>query len=153
MSDPGVAISIQRVRKSFGDVRAVDGISLDIAEGEFLTLLGPSGCGKTTTMRMIAGFEEPDEGTILLRGTDVVGVPPNKREVNMCFQHYALFPHMTVERNIEYGLKLKKVPKGDRQRDRRGDARDRADSPACNSASPASSRAGSSSAWRSRARS
>ena len=116
MSDPGVAISIQQVRKSFGDVRAVDGISLDIAEGEFLTLLGPSGCGKTTTMRLIAGFEEPDEGTILLRGTDVVGVPPNKREVNMCFQHYALFPHMTVERNIEYGLKLKKVPKGDRQR-------------------------------------
>ncbi|MET0801894.1 MAG: ABC transporter ATP-binding protein [Actinomycetota bacterium] len=116
MSDPGVAISIQRVRKSFGDVRAVDGISLDIAEGEFLTLLGPSGCGKTTTMRLIAGFEEPDEGTILLRGTDVVGVPPNKREVNMCFQHYALFPHMAVERNIEYGLKLKKVPKGDRQR-------------------------------------
>ena len=116
MSDPDVAISIQQVRKSFGDVRAVDGISLDIAEGEFLTLLGPSGCGKTTTMRLIAGFEEPDEGTILLRGTDVVGVPPNKREVNMCFQHYALFPHMTVERNIEYGLKLKKVPKGDRQR-------------------------------------
>jgi spermidine/putrescine transport system ATP-binding protein len=114
MSDPGVAISIQQVRKSFGDVRAVDGISLDIAEGEFLTLLGPSGCGKTTTMRLIAGFEEPDEGTILLRGTDVVGVPPNKREVNMCFQHYALFPHMTVERNIEYGLKLKQVPKGDR---------------------------------------
>jgi spermidine/putrescine transport system ATP-binding protein len=115
MSDPGVAISIQGVRKSFGDVRAVDGISLDVAEGEFLTLLGPSGCGKTTTMRMVAGFEEPDGGTILLRGIDVVGVPPNKREVNMCFQHYALFPHMTVERNIEYGLKLKKVPKDDRR--------------------------------------
>ena len=114
MTEAGVAISINEVRKSFGDVRAVDGISLDIAEGEFLTLLGPSGCGKTTTMRMIAGFEEPDEGTILLRGNDVVGVPPNKREVNMCFQQYALFPHMNVERNIEYGLKLKKVPKGDR---------------------------------------
>ena len=95
-------------------MHAVDGISLDVAEGEFITLLGPSGCGKTTTMRMIAGFEEPDEGTILLRGVDVVGVPPNKREVNMCFQHYALFPHMNVERNVEYGLKLKKVPKGDR---------------------------------------
>jgi len=115
MTDAGVAISIQGVRKSFGDVHAVDGISLDIAEGEFITLLGPSGCGKTTTMRMIAGFEEPDDGTILLRGNDVVGVPPNKREVNMCFQQYALFPHMNVERNIEYGLKLKKVPKGDRQ--------------------------------------
>jgi spermidine/putrescine transport system ATP-binding protein len=115
MTEPGVAISLQGVRKSFGDVRAVDGISLDIADGEFITLLGPSGCGKTTTMRMIAGFEEPDEGRILLRGTDVVGVPPNKREVNMCFQHYALFPHMDVERNIEYGLKLKKVPKEDRR--------------------------------------
>jgi spermidine/putrescine transport system ATP-binding protein len=115
MSDPGVAISLREVRKSFGDVHAVDGISLDIAEGEFITLLGPSGCGKTTTMRMIAGFEEPDAGTIQLRGTDVVGVPPNKREVNMCFQHYALFPHMTVEKNIEYGLKLKKVEKSERQ--------------------------------------
>ena len=114
MSDD-VAISIQGVRKSFGEVHAVDGISLDVAEGEFLTLLGPSGCGKTTTMRMIAGFEEPDEGRILLRGDDVVGVPPNKREVNMCFQHYALFPHMNVERNVEYGLKLKKIPKGDRR--------------------------------------
>jgi spermidine/putrescine transport system ATP-binding protein len=116
MTDQGVAISIEGVRKSFGDVRAVDGISLDIAEGEFLTLLGPSGCGKTTTMRMIAGFEEPDDGTILLRGKDVVGVPPNKREVNMCFQHYALFPHMNVEKNIAYGLKLKKVPAGDRKK-------------------------------------
>jgi spermidine/putrescine transport system ATP-binding protein len=115
MSD-GVAISIRNIRKSFGDVHAVAGISLDIAEGEFITLLGPSGCGKTTTMRMIAGFEEPDTGSIQLRGTDVVGVPPNKREVNMCFQHYALFPHMTVEKNIEYGLKLKKVDKADRQR-------------------------------------
>ena len=116
MSDPGVAIAIQNVHKRFGEVRAVDGISLDIAEGEFLTLLGPSGCGKTTTMRMIAGFEEPDAGTILLRGTDVAGVPPNKREVNMCFQHFALFPHMSVGRNIEYGLKLKKVPKDERRR-------------------------------------
>ena len=116
MTDAGVAISIQGVRKSFGDVHAVDGISLDIAEGEFITLLGPSGCGKTTTMRMIAGFEEPDDGTILLRGNDVVGVPPNKREVNMCFQQYALFPHMNVEKNIGYGLKLKKVPSGDRQK-------------------------------------
>jgi spermidine/putrescine transport system ATP-binding protein len=97
-------------------VDAVIDISLDIAEGEFLTLLGPSGCGKTTTMRMIAGFEEPTAGSILLRGTDVVGVPPNKREVNMCFQHYALFPHMTVGDNIAYGLKLRKVPKPARAR-------------------------------------
>ena len=112
----GSAISIQSVSKSFGDVRAVDEVSLEIAEGEFITLLGPSGCGKTTTMRMIAGFEEPDRGTILLRGADVVGIPPNKREVNMCFQHYALFPHMTVGENIAYGLKLKKVPKDERNR-------------------------------------
>jgi spermidine/putrescine transport system ATP-binding protein len=105
------AIGLRDVRKSFGDVRAVDGVTLDVAEGEFLTLLGPSGCGKTTMLRMIAGFEEPDEGRILLRGDDVVGVPPNKREVNMCFQHYALFPHMSVDDNVAYGLKLRKVPK------------------------------------------
>jgi spermidine/putrescine transport system ATP-binding protein len=99
------------VRKSFGEVEAVVGLSLDIREAEFLTLLGPSGCGKTTTLRMIAGFEEPDAGRILLRGRDVVGVAPNKRKVNLVFQHYALFPHMTVEENIAYGLKLRKVPK------------------------------------------
>jgi spermidine/putrescine transport system ATP-binding protein len=115
MSDPTIAaISIRDVTKRFGDVTAVDDLTLDIREGEFLTLLGPSGCGKTTTMRMVAGFEEPDEGDILLRGEEVVGVPPNKRHVNMCFQNYALFPHMDVQQNIEYGLKLKKVGKDDR---------------------------------------
>jgi spermidine/putrescine transport system ATP-binding protein len=115
MDDPTTpAISLRGVTKRFGDVTAVDDVSLDIREGEFITLLGPSGCGKTTTMRMIAGFEEPDEGQILLRGHDVVGVPPNKREVNMCFQHYALFPHMTVEENIAYSLRLRKVPKDQR---------------------------------------
>ena len=116
MGDPTPAISIRDVTKRFGDVTAVDDLTLDIREGEFLTLLGPSGCGKTTTMRMVAGFEEPDEGRILLRGDDVVGVPPNKRHVNMCFQNYALFPHMDVQQNIEYGLKLKKVGKDDRQK-------------------------------------
>jgi spermidine/putrescine transport system ATP-binding protein len=114
--NPDAAISLVDVHKRFGDVRAVDGVTLDVAEGEFLTLLGPSGCGKTTTMRMIAGFEEPDAGRILLRGHDVVGVPPNRREVNMCFQHYALFPHMNVEDNVAYGLKLRKVPKEERRR-------------------------------------
>jgi spermidine/putrescine transport system ATP-binding protein len=109
------AITLEDVRKSFGRVEAVRGVSLDIHEGEFLTLLGPSGCGKTTTLRMIAGFQEPDAGRILLRGRDVVGVPPNKREVNMVFQHYALFPHMTVGDNVGYGLKLRKVPKADRR--------------------------------------
>jgi spermidine/putrescine transport system ATP-binding protein len=111
-----IAIRLREVTKRFGDVTAVDGISLDIRDGEFLTLLGPSGCGKTTTMRMIAGFEEPDEGQILLRGKEIVGVPPNKREVNMVFQAYALFPHMNVEANVEYGLKLKKVSRDERRR-------------------------------------
>jgi spermidine/putrescine transport system ATP-binding protein len=110
----GPAISLRNITKTFGDVVAVDDVTLDIAEGEFLTLLGPSGCGKTTTMRMIAGFEEPTAGDISLRGNDVVGIPPNKRAVNMCFQHYALFPHMSVRDNIAYGLKLKKVPKVER---------------------------------------
>jgi spermidine/putrescine transport system ATP-binding protein len=114
VSDLTPAISMRGVTKRFGDVVAVDEMSLDIREGEFLTLLGPSGCGKTTTMRMIAGFEEPSDGQILLRGDDVVGVPPNKRAVNMCFQNYALFPHMDVQQNIEYGLKLKKMPKEER---------------------------------------
>ena len=111
-----VAIGLEDVRKSFGKVEAVRGISLEVREGEFLTMLGPSGCGKTTTMRLIAGFEDPDGGRILLRGRDVVGVPPNRREVNMVFQHYALFPHMTVQENVAYGLKLKKVPRELRRR-------------------------------------
>jgi spermidine/putrescine transport system ATP-binding protein len=116
MDDPTTpGISLRNVTKRFGSVTAVDDVSLDIREGEFITLLGPSGCGKTTTMRMIAGFEEPDTGQILLRGHDVVGVPPNKREVNMCFQHYALFPHMTVEENIAYSLRLRKVPREQRR--------------------------------------
>jgi spermidine/putrescine transport system ATP-binding protein len=110
------AITLYDVRKSFGRVEAVRGISLDVYESEFLTLLGPSGCGKTTTMRMIAGFEEPDEGRIYLRGRDVVGDPPNRRAVNMVFQHYALFPHMNVEDNVAYGLKLRKVAKEERKR-------------------------------------
>ncbi len=111
-----VAIGLEDIRKSFGKVEAVRGISLDVREGEFLTMLGPSGCGKTTTMRLIAGFEDPDGGRILLRGRDVVGIPPNGREVNMVFQQYALFPHMTVEGNVAYGLRLKRVPRDERRR-------------------------------------
>jgi len=112
-----VAISLEGVSKRFDKVEAVREVSFDIREGEFITLLGPSGCGKTTTLRMIAGFEQPDAGRILLRGADVTGVPPNRRSVNMVFQHYALFPHMSIFDNVAFGLKLKKVPK-EEQRER-----------------------------------
>jgi spermidine/putrescine transport system ATP-binding protein len=113
--DGGVAISLKRVSKRFGPVLAVEETTLDIRDGEFFSLLGPSGCGKTTTLRMIAGFEVPDEGRILLRGTDVTTVPPNHRNVNTVFQHYALFPHMNVVDNVAFGLELKKIPRGDRR--------------------------------------
>jgi putative spermidine/putrescine transport system ATP-binding protein len=102
-------------------VVAVDRVDFEIARGEFFTLLGPSGSGKTTTLRLIAGFEEPDEGRVELGGRDVTGVPPYDREVNTVFQDYALFPHMTVAENIEYGLRIRKVAKGERAR-RRDDA-------------------------------
>ncbi len=107
------AIQLQGVVKQFpspgGDVRAVEEVDLDIAEGEFFSLLGPSGCGKTTTLRMVAGFEEPTSGRILLHGRDVVGVPPYRRDVNMVFQQYALFPHMDVFENVAFGLRRKKA--------------------------------------------
>src|ERR671931_2150874 len=108
------AIQLERVVKHFpagsGDVAAVEGVTLSIREGEFFSLLGPSGCGKTTTLRMLAGFEEPTSGRILLHGRDLVGVPPYRRDVNMVFQHYALFPHMNVFDNVAFGLRRKKVP-------------------------------------------
>jgi len=111
--DDLAAIELVGVEKEFTagghDVRAVDRIDLRIAEGEFFSLLGPSGCGKTTTLRMIAGFEEPTSGQILLHGRDVVGVPPFRRDVNMVFQQYALFPHMDVFENVAFGLRRKKV--------------------------------------------
>jgi spermidine/putrescine transport system ATP-binding protein len=112
-----VAIRLEGVSKSFGKIAAVRNVSLDIREGEFFSLLGPSGCGKTTTLRMIGGFEQPDEGSILLRGVDVTRVPPNRRNVNMVFQHYALFPHMSIADNVAFGLRLKKVGRGE-QRER-----------------------------------
>ena len=104
-------VSIKGLSRSFGDVRAVAGVDLDIYEGEFITLLGPSGSGKTTVLRMIAGFEKPDSGTIDLAGKDVSQLPPYERDVNTVFQDYALFPHMNVISNIEYGLKVKGVAK------------------------------------------
>jgi putative spermidine/putrescine transport system ATP-binding protein len=103
------------VRKTYGDVVAVGGVDLDIAPGEFFTLLGPSGSGKTTTLRLIAGFERPDEGRIELHGRDVTGVPPYERDVNTVFQDYALFPHMTVAENVAYGLRVKGVGRRERR--------------------------------------
>ena len=107
-------IEIRGLTKSFGQVHAVNGVVLDIFEGEFITLLGPSGSGKTTVLRMIAGFEKPDSGQIFLRGKDVSTLPPYERDVNTVFQDYALFPHMDVISNIEYGLRVKGVDKSDR---------------------------------------
>ncbi len=107
-------IRLAGVRKTYGDVKAVDGVDLEIRRGEFFTLLGPSGSGKTTCLRMIAGFERPDEGRIELAGADVSRLPPAERDVNTVFQDYALFPHMSVGDNVAYGLKVKKVAKAER---------------------------------------
>jgi spermidine/putrescine ABC transporter ATP-binding subunit len=104
-------VELNGVSKKFGDVVAVDDVSLGVEKGSFQTLLGPSGCGKTTLLRIIAGFEKPDKGDIIINGIRVNDVPPHKRAVGLVFQSYALFPHMTVHDNIAYGLKIKKVPK------------------------------------------
>jgi putative spermidine/putrescine transport system ATP-binding protein len=109
-------VRLRGVRKTYGEVVAVDGVDLDIAPGEFFTLLGPSGSGKTTTLRLIAGFERPDEGTIELHGRDVTRTAPYERDVNTVFQDYALFPHMTVAENVAYGLRVKGVPRRARRR-------------------------------------
>src|SRR5690242_6746968 len=102
---PAPLMRIEGVSKRFGSFAAVDGVSLDIGSGEFFALLGPSGCGKTTLLRMLAGFETPDEGAIWLDGQNIAEVPPHLRPVNMMFQNYALFPHLSVEANIAFGLK------------------------------------------------
>ena len=106
-----VVLELEHITKSFGSTQVLKGISLSIKQGEFITFLGASGCGKTTTLRIIAGLETPDEGSVRLNGKDVTGLEPNQRNVNTVFQNYALFPHMDVFSNIAYGLKLKKVPK------------------------------------------
>jgi putative spermidine/putrescine transport system ATP-binding protein len=111
-------IRLSALSKRYGDVVAVDTIDLEIARGEFFTFLGPSGSGKTTTLRMIAGFEIPDGGTVYLAGADVTRVPPYDRDVNTVFQDYALFPHMSVAENVEYGLRVKKVDRAERERRR-----------------------------------
>jgi spermidine/putrescine transport system ATP-binding protein len=112
---PEIDVRLERVTKQFGDVAAVDDLSIDIEEGEFFSMLGPSGCGKTTTLRMIGGFEEPTFGTVYLGGRDVTDLPPYKRDVNTVFQSYALFPHLDVFENVAFGLRRKKVDKGDIQ--------------------------------------
>jgi putative spermidine/putrescine transport system ATP-binding protein len=114
-------IRLVDLAKRYGDVHAVDGVSLDVRRGEFFTMLGPSGSGKTTTLRLIAGFELPDAGRVELAGADVSRVPPYARDVNTVFQDYALFPHMTVAENVAYGLRVKGVPKAER-RARAGEA-------------------------------
>ncbi len=118
IADSPPDIRLTGLTKRYGDVVAVRGIDLEVGRGEFFTMLGPSGSGKTTTLRMIAGFEDPSAGTIELAGEDVSGVPPFDRAVNTVFQDYALFPHMTVGENVEYGLKVAKVDKGERGRRR-----------------------------------
>jgi spermidine/putrescine transport system ATP-binding protein len=109
-------VELRAVVKRFGDVAAVDHIDLVVPPGEFLALLGPSGCGKTTTLRIIAGFEQPTAGEVLVAGQSMLGVPPHRREVNTVFQHYALFPHMRVLDNVAYGLKQRGVAKAERER-------------------------------------
>ncbi|SFB51073.1 putative spermidine/putrescine transport system ATP-binding protein [Amycolatopsis marina] len=108
------AVRLRGLRKDFGQVHAVDGVDLDIAEGEFFSMLGPSGSGKTTVLRMIAGFELPTGGTVELDGRDVSRLAPFQRDVNTVFQDYALFPHMDVQANVEYGLRVKRVPRAQR---------------------------------------
>jgi putative spermidine/putrescine transport system ATP-binding protein len=115
-TDAAPDIGLRGLVKRYGATAAVDGIDLDVAPGEFFTLLGPSGSGKTTTLRLIAGFERPDEGAVELRGRDVSGLPPFERDVNTVFQDYALFPHMTVAQNVEYGLRIRKVGRDERRR-------------------------------------
>jgi putative spermidine/putrescine transport system ATP-binding protein len=107
-------VSLEGIRKTYGDVVAVDSVDLNVADGEFFTLLGPSGSGKTTTLRVIAGFERPDTGRVTLGGADITEQPPYARDVNTVFQDYALFPHMTVAENVGYGLKVKGVPRRER---------------------------------------
>jgi putative spermidine/putrescine transport system ATP-binding protein len=116
LANSGAAVSLRGVTKRFGDVTAVAGVDLDIAEGEFFSMLGPSGSGKTTMLRMIAGFELPSDGTVLLKGRDVTRLPPFDRDVNTVFQDYALFPHMSVAQNIAYGLRVRRVPRVERTR-------------------------------------
>jgi putative spermidine/putrescine transport system ATP-binding protein len=115
-SQDGVAVSFRAVSRHYGAVKAVDGVSFDILDGEFFAMLGPSGSGKTTCLRLIAGFEQPSAGIVAIHGKDMAGVPPYDRDVNTVFQDYALFPHMNVLDNVAYGLMIRKVPAAERRR-------------------------------------
>ncbi len=107
-------LQLENLHRDFGTVKALNGINISLGEGEFLSMLGPSGCGKTTALRLVAGFDRPDEGRIVVDGKDVTGVPPNKRDMGMVFQAYSLFPNMTAKQNVEFGLKIRGRDKADR---------------------------------------
>ena len=111
MSESDIILQLKNVKKSFDGTEILKGVDVDVHQAEFITLLGASGCGKTTTLRIIAGLENPDSGSVMLEGQDITNLEPNKRNVNTVFQNYALFPHMNVAENVGYGLKIKKVPK------------------------------------------
>jgi putative spermidine/putrescine transport system ATP-binding protein len=116
MAEPSPsAVSFRQASRHYGEVRAVDDVSFDIADGEFFSMLGPSGSGKTTCLRLIAGFEQPSAGEVVVHGRNMAGVPPYERDVNTVFQDYALFPHMTVAENVAYGLMIRRIPKPERQ--------------------------------------
>ncbi|MCS6903653.1 MAG: ATP-binding cassette domain-containing protein, partial [Candidatus Bipolaricaulota bacterium] len=110
------SVELQRISKRFGATTVVDRVSLRIRKGEFFSLLGPSGCGKTTTLRIIAGFEHPDSGELLINGQPALHIPPHERDINLVFQHYALFPHLTVQRNVAFGLEMQRRPRAEIQR-------------------------------------
>src|SRR3954470_20978574 len=107
-------LELQNLHRDFGTVKALDGIEIQLGEGEFLSLLGPSGCGKTTALRLVAGFDRPDQGRIVVDGKDVTTIAPNKRDMGMVFQAYSLFPNMTARQNVEFGLKIRGKSKSDR---------------------------------------
>src|ERR1700682_5012008 len=123
MASSGYDVELRSVSKAYGSVRAVDRVDLRVAQGQFYALLGPSGCGKTTTLRLLARSERPDSGQVLIGGRDVASLPPYRRNVNTVFQHYSLFPHMTVADNVAFGLQQRKVP-ADQIRIRVGEALD-----------------------------